>query len=216
MRSEFVLAIALIAQVLVGCERSTTTPSGGRSIPGQKQAAVNNVITDACTTSPLLAKYTRGEFLSRPESGLILMKLTADLHSLDCGAPDCYGTHLDVQLHVSPQSAQCWLQSAVVHAENFYCPDMKPHLSAENLRIRTSRYLFKSQSIDLSNPALMKLVLRGENSQEALVLLRDDLYYFEEVTPGGTLHTRLPGDEDNEKSCCWGASSSELLRMGTE
>ncbi|MFZ2268109.1 MAG: hypothetical protein WAV95_11095 [Azonexus sp.] len=158
-----------------------------------------------CATPPFLSKYDAAGLLRPLPGGKIALELVADLHSADCGAPDCYGTKLGIVMTMRRQGAACVVGDIRVRSTDFYgkgCenPDRAGHSRLES-------YVTEGGRIDIANPQRKSLTLRSKNGRRAIVLLADNFFYFTEVKPGGVLHTRLPGDDD-EDSCCWGSSSA--------
>lgn len=172
-------------------------PASTSSMPAhgpEKNVIAKNAVIDACSSSAFLARYSKAGSVSRPAANLIQLKLNADIHVLDCGAPDCFGTRLEALLVVFPENDRCMLQSATVKSENYnQCTGSKRYVTPEETMQRTDEYIFGTQSIDISSKKLKKIVLRSKTTAEALVLLRENFYYFVAVKPDSILRTRAAG-----------------------
>lgn len=138
--------------------------------------------------------------------GVIELRFTADLHTADCGAPDCYGTWISI--HMEPILAgSCKYNNAVVETEDFdrcgiEMDDQKPGKVTET-------FFSSKGSFDLEDPQLIDVRFLSKSKTRAILISLQNLFYYENMKPGGKLNTRLPGDEDNEEECCWGASTSQ-------
>ena len=49
-----------------------------------------------CGHLPLLERYAAAGLVQYAPEGKIVLQLVADLHFADCGAPDCYGTYINL------------------------------------------------------------------------------------------------------------------------
>jgi len=168
-------------------------------------SAIAGDVQKSCHVLPLLARYESAGMLQRAPDGTISLRLTADLHFADCGAPDCYGTNILVTMTPSHDKDGCSIREALVRTQDFVETGCAPSGSAG--APRREIYFPDSGGFDLSDRAQEKLTLRGKDGRHAIVILRENFFYFDDATPGGTLRTELPGD-DAEETCCWGATSS--------
>lgn len=157
-----------------------------------------------CETPPLLRTYDAAGQLQHLPDGRLALQLVADLHSADCGAPDCYGTNLVIQMKLQKRGKACLIRDVLVSTREFFGPGCEHAASADNFR--QEKYTHGRRQRDLANPQLKKLTLRNRDGGRAIVLWPENFFYFPEVKPGGILHARLPADDD--ESCCWGSSSS--------
>lgn len=159
-----------------------------------------------CASSPFLKRYLRSGMANMTPGGVIELRFTADLHSADCGAPDCYGTR--IRIYMEPTAAgSCKYSNAVVETEDFdHCGiEMEGRKSGKV----TETFFSSKGTFDPGDPQLTEVRFFSKSKTRAILISRQDLFYYENVKPGGKLNTRLPGDEDNEEECCWGASTSQ-------
>lgn len=159
-----------------------------------------------CVSMPLLATYEKAGMLQRTPDGIMTLQLVADLHTADCGAPDCYGTNIAIAVKPDAGESRCVIRAALVNTTDYFEEGCGPSERVEEHRRET--YMPDEVPADLSNSSLAKLTLRNKDGTRAIVLLPDNFFYFDNVTRGGVLHTRLPNENDNEDACCWGATSS--------
>lgn len=170
-------------------------------------ARAGDVQRDECASLPLLGRYERAGLLNRSSSGKVVLRLIADLHFADCGAPDCYGTNITLTLELVAGSGGCSARVATINTQDFAepnCGEFDSHTSPV-----TETYEVMGDQIDLSSQNLEKLTFRNKSGSKALVILRQNFFYFDDVAPKGILREELPGD-DAGKSCCWGATSSKV------
>jgi hypothetical protein len=93
---------------------------------------------DACSAPALLVRYVEFGMVARTAAGRIRLKLDANLHGIDCGAPDCYGTRLEVDLSVKAQGTRCVLGGIKVRSrEHIECSDAP--LGPEDRKAMTPR-----------------------------------------------------------------------------
>jgi hypothetical protein len=157
----------------------------------------------ACERLPLLERYARSGLAERLPDGRMRLSVRTDLHAADCGTPDCYGTNLTAIFRLSPEGAACHVREVDVNAKESGCgiPEEEPP---------RSETFFAQGASDLADPTLEKLTLMSRTGELALVILHDNLFYFDDVKPGGELYTRLSNDTGDAERCCWGASMSEV------
>lgn len=167
------------------------------------QAAENTGISP-CSMAPLLESYAEAGFLHWGEDSVEL-KLTADLHSADCGAPDGYGTEISVMFELKEDGSSCHVMRATVTTKDFMPPD---YGAIDAREYEAAEFAFEPSTTDLLDAELSRLTLRNHDQRRAIVLLPGDFFYFEDVTEDGELRTTLdPGDSENT-GCCWGAASA--------
>ncbi len=159
-----------------------------------------------CEVMPLFARYHDAGLLSHKPNGTISLKIVADLHSADCGAPDCYGTNIVITMNPSTEGRGCIVRDVLIQTQDFVNAGCESLGEVDEPRQET--FFPEGGRANLSEPTLKKLTFRNKDGTRAIVLLRENFFYFENVTRGGVLRTELPGDDDDE-SCCWGATSSE-------
>ena len=165
----------------------------------------------ACETPPVLRHYAELGRLQQMPDGRLALQLVADLHAADCGAPDCYGTNLNISMKLQKRGKACVLRDVLVSTSEFFGQGCADAAGADHSRQES--YATKGKPVDLADPRLKKLTLHNKSGRRAIVLLPDNFFYFPKVVPGGVLHTHLPSDEDDEKSCCWGSSSANVSLM---
>jgi hypothetical protein len=157
-----------------------------------------------CAQIPLLENFFRFE-KARMAGKILEISLNATQHAQDCGALDSYGTEILLRLELEPTKFQCLVRDAEVVTRDWSWE------SAHKSGQRSEMFRVSAWPIDLTNPSLGKLTIYSRSGDRALVILPDTFFYFEGVRPGGVLHTKLAGDEDDETtSCCWGASQNHL------
>ena len=157
-----------------------------------------------CATLPLLDRYEQAGLLSRSGDGELQLHLVADLHSADCGAPDCYGTNVVIRMKPVVSHSQCLLKTAIIKTQDFSEPNCGVPESSPST---TESYVIPEGGVDLGKAGLEEVTLQNSSGTRALVIKRQNFFYFENVTADGVLHTELPAE--NESGCCWGATSSE-------
>src|SRR6188508_339221 len=77
---------------------------------------------DACSELPLLKRYFETGVARRLGPAEVRIQTNADLHSADCGAPDCYGTALNMVVGLQALGGRCEIKSARLRAESFAGP----------------------------------------------------------------------------------------------
>jgi hypothetical protein len=163
---------------------------------------------EPCGSLPLLSRYVRAGIAARTDEGDVTLSLTADRHSADCGAPDCYGTKILLTLRLRAEDGDCVVQGGQAQAVDFFglgCEDF-----ASTSKAAAYDYEVESRAADLSDPALRQLTLRDVSAGNAVVLLPQNFFFFEGVTQNGVLHTYLDPSGTEDTGCCWGASSAML------
>ncbi|MHA7630162.1 hypothetical protein [Corallococcus sp. M7] len=155
-----------------------------------------------CAQAPLFQRYARSGMVESLPGNKVRLTAVADVHSADCGTPDCYFTRVRAVFHFA-EGKDCRVREVEVSTEDGGC---RP----KNERAPKRKEAFFPQGpADVADPALAQLTLRTRKADRALVLLPRNLFYFEDVKPDAPLHTTLPTGEAGEDACCWGASIAE-------
>ena len=167
-----------------------------------------------CTKSGYFTTYAReGLVLASYESTLVL-DVPVDVHSRDCGAPDCYGHSMTLTLKLRQVGEQCEIVSATASASPFnQCNSRYP----EPVRQPWTNDFAVKGTPDLLDDRLERIELLDAKRREALLLLRDGYYFYEDVDASSKLRAELdPVDEEldpaDPDSCCYGYSSSASQR----
>jgi hypothetical protein len=188
--------MTITAAVLVAIIASASVASDGRR--------------DACSELPLLKRYFESGVARRFGAQQVRIRTSADLHTADCGAPDCYGTTLDLMVNLQPLEGRCEIKSARLSVESFAGAGCEHFEVGKNIEVIT---LASSQpGVDLGQASLDSLTFLERGGRRALLLKPLNLLYFDNVEPVGVLHDQLP--VGSEQDCCWGASSSQMI-LGT-
>ncbi len=159
----------------------------------------------ACATLPLLDRYDQAGLLSRSGDGELQLYLVADLHSADCGAPDCYGTNIVVRIRPIADRSRCFVKTAIIQTQDFVEPNCG--FSDPVASSVMESYVVLEADADWGNGNLERVTLQNRSGTRALIIMRRNFFYFENVTAHGVLHMELPAEDEN--GCCWGATSSE-------
>jgi len=161
-------------------------------------------VSHPCQSFPLLASYEEAGALSRVSEGEVRLSLNADLHSADCGAPDCYGTDLELTLRLKAEGRRCLVEGARAKAVNYLGQGCEEFVSW--VATKSFDYVVEPPGADLSDLNLEKLTLRDPAAGGALVVLPGNFFYFDEVTEPALLRTSLDPGGLEDSGCCWGAS----------
>jgi len=104
-------------------------------------------------------------------------------------------------------AGSCKYSNAVVETEDFNrCgTEMEGQKSGKV----TETFFSGKGTFDLGDPQLIEVRFLSKSKTRAILISLQNLFYYENMKPGGKLNTRLPDDEDNEEECCWGASTSQ-------
>ncbi|WP_147448721.1 hypothetical protein [Corallococcus terminator] len=169
-------------------------------------------MASACASVPLFQRYARMGMVDTLPEGQVRLSVVTDAHSADCGTPDCYFTRVKAVFHLSAKGGECRVREVEVSTEEGGC-------IPEDQRSppRRESYFVKGAA-NLADPKLTRLTLRTRKGDRALIILPDNLFFFEDVKPGATLHTTLPSGDADEPECCWGASiaTSHFLEEGAK
>ncbi|MBN9686185.1 MULTISPECIES: hypothetical protein [unclassified Corallococcus] len=171
------------------------------SVPGEAPRAAAPVASP-CAQAPLFQRYARSGMVESLPGNKVRLTAVADVHSEDCGAPDCYFTRVRAVFHFA-EGEGCQVREVKVSTEDGGC---RPQ--GERAPKRQEAFFPKGPA-DVADPALAQLTLHTRKADRALILLPKNLFYFEDVKPGASLHTTLPTGEAGEDACCWGASIAE-------
>lgn len=164
-----------------------------------------------CESLPLLSRYVEAGVVSRTSSTNVTLWLDADLHSADCGAPDCYGTRITLALGLREMGGRCMVNRARAVAVDYAGRGCGSYgIPTGSARFK---YVADPQESDLADRSLRQLVLRDDDGGGAIVLLSDNFFYFDAVTEDGVLRTELIDDVEDYDDCCWGATSAMLLHF---
>ncbi|MFY1830602.1 hypothetical protein ACN47A_32110 [Myxococcus fulvus] len=158
--------------------------------------------TSDCAKASLFERFARGGMVESLARGDVRLSVMADVHSADCGTPDCYFTRLQAVFRFEAGQG-CQVREVEVFTEDGGCGQGAAFDPPKQ------ETFFPEGTADLSASTLGQLTLRTRPGDRALVLVPRNLFYFADVKPGAPLHTSLPAGEDGEDECCWGASVAE-------
>lgn len=171
------------------------------SVPaGGPQAAAPEL--SRCAQARLFQRYARSGMVESLPGNKVRLTAMADVHSADCGTPDCYFTRVRAVFHFA-EGKGCHVRQVEVSTEEGGC-------IPEGERAPPKREAFFPKGpADVTDPALGQLTLRTRKADRALVLLPKNLFYFTDVKADAPLHTTLPTGDEPDDACCWGASIAE-------
>ncbi|MCP3064291.1 hypothetical protein LXT21_36520 [Myxococcus sp. K38C18041901] len=155
-----------------------------------------------CSKSSLFERFGRGGMVESLPGNDVRLSVMADVHSADCGTPDCYYTRLQAVFRFEAGPG-CQVREVEVFSEDGGCSQ------GAAFDPPTQETFFPEGAADLAAPTLGQLTLRTRRGERALVLVPRNLFYFTDVKAGAPLHTSLPAGEEGEDACCWGASVAE-------
>jgi len=200
MRSRFVLG-ALLWSAVAAAAAENPSPSVAE-----------------CKKARYFSAYAReGSVLASDDSSLVL-DVPVDVHSQDCGAPDCYGHSMTLTLKLRQIGERCEIVSATASASPFnVCEGYFP----EPVALPWNNDFAVKGAPDLLDDDLERIELLDAKRREALLLLRDGYYFYEDVDASSKLHPDLdPVDDEldpsDPKYCCYGYSSSASRRWPRE
>jgi len=154
-----------------------------------------------CVSRTFFDNYAHHGLVVASTENFLVLELPVDLHQTDCGAPDCYGHTMTLTLDLSPDAGTCMLVEARASAKTFECGGP----GEQTPREWTNTFTW-GKPTDLASPELERLELRDPKRREAVLLLRDGYFFFENVDARSKLIPALASDEDTE--CCYGYTSS--------
>ncbi|MFP2906248.1 hypothetical protein ACLESD_14510 [Pyxidicoccus sp. 3LFB2] len=169
-------------------------------------------VTSACAQLPLFQRYARMGMVETLPGGVVRLSVVTDAHGADCGTPDCYFTSVKAVFHLSTKGGECRVREVEVSTEEGGC-------IPEDQRSPPRRESFFTKgAANLADPKLQQLTLHTRKEDRALVILPDNVFYFEGVKAGAPLHTTLQTGAEGEPECCWGASiaASHFLEEGAK
>ena len=161
-----------------------------------------------CGSAPILKNYLDAGMAMRSSAGGITISFNADTHFADCGAPDCYGTHVTIVINPS-KDGLCAIEQVEVDTLGYNnCEDTSKKFPEEKQERVVETYFPSNGPLRLTEPNLTKITLYNQSKTKAVVILESSAYYFEEASPNGVLRAELQGEDDNGEMCCWGAAAS--------
>jgi hypothetical protein len=162
---------------------------------------------DACGHLPFFNVYEQARALRRGDGATLVLDVDIDLHGADCGAPDGYGHDMELTLWLEPREGRCEILAADASASGWgFWGEALPPTWVNTFAVQGKP--------NLGDKELARIELRDEAKQQALVLLPENYYFFEDVPRGAALHPRLMGEEDT--GCCYGYTSADSERWSTE
>lgn len=170
--------------------------------------SAHNQVMSACARPIFLKAYEQAGLVEHKSDDTILLYLDADQHSADCGAPDCYGTKLIINMKSLAVGQKCVIRNVQVRTLDYFGAGCKE--AGATKKPHSDRYRQWRGHANLNNPSLNKLTLRSKDRTHAIVLLKNNFFYFDQVAKNGVLHTQLQSEDDADSKCCWGATSSHM------
>jgi len=171
-----------------------------------------------CKKSGYFTAYARGGLLLSSDESSLVLDVPVDVHSQDCGAPDCYGHSMTLTLKLHQVGERCEIVSATASASPFN--QCEGHFPEPVARPWNNEFAVKGAP-DLLDDDLARIELLDAKRREALLLLRDGYYFYEAVDASSKLRPELdPADDDLDPSdpnnCCFGYSSSASRKWPRE
>jgi hypothetical protein len=153
---------------------------------------------DPCRALPLLVRLG---LPSNAGPGPVVLDVVADIHTPDCGAPDCYGTTLHVDLDVAPVGTRCLVRAASVRSQDWV------HCTGDEKEEPAHTDRFTAEPVDLADLHAARLLFRSEDGARALLITAGGVFWFDRVVPGAPLHESVPPEDADPTDCCWAAEA---------
>ena len=169
-----------------------------------------NAASDPCASLPLLARWERNGLARRTPGNGVHVSLAADIHAPDCGAPDCYGTDIRIELTVVARANGCFIDGALIRTREY----VRCGSREDTEGVRTAAAFLVEGTPDLASRALERVTFRSADGRKALVVRPAGAFWFDEVERGHPLQESPMPDEAKRGSCCWATamSAAQLAR----
>ena len=162
-----------------------------------------------CKDDKFLERYTAiGATEWAADGNGLVLNLTADLHSADCGSPDCFGTKIRLELALDRDEGRCGIAEATMRTEGF-ASERFGEVPVED--IKAGPVSVEPENADLQDQGLSQWVFREKPEGRALMLTPEIMFYYEHVGPDDELKPGVDPGELEDDGCCWGASSAVML-----
>ncbi len=167
-----------------------------------------------CASSEYFIAYAREGLVRASSESSFVLDVPVDVHSADCGAPDCYGHSMTLMLELRHVGERCEIVSAKASATPFNSCDRFPGQVSHPW---TNDFAVKDAP-DILDDHLMRVELRDVQRREALLLLPDGYYFYENVDESSKLRPELDPVKDfaDVDNCCYGYSSSASQRWQSQ
>ena len=195
-----------------GVACAVTGGATGAQSPPESDLTSPSVV--GCTSSGFFTAYAREGLVRASSESLLVLDVPVDVHSADCGAPDCYGHSMTLTLELRHIGERCEIVSAKASASPFN--NCEGHFPEPVSHPWTNDFAVKDAP-DLLDDGLERVELRDARRREALLLLPDGYYFYEDVEASSQLRPKLDPVEAEVDSaaidnCCYGYSSSASQR----
>jgi len=132
---------------------------------------------------PFLSAYFCSGHMEFIDDNHIKLNLKADSHFCDCGAPDCFGTNIEVHFYLSTIPGKCILKSVQVKLDDYnHCVE-----GEIDEKIELKPYKLSSGEINLYDPNLFKIEFRNDENQKGIILERRNFTYYSKFPPNAVL-----------------------------
>lgn len=173
---------------------------------------------EGCLRSQYFTAYAQEGLVRAADKSSLVLNVPVDVHSADCGAPDCYGHNMTLTLELRQIGERCEIVSARASATPFN--GCEGHFPGSVSQPWTNDFAVKGAP-DLLDDRLVRVELRDIGRREALLLLRDGYYFYENVEEFSTLRpeldpAELESDPTDVNNCCYGYSSAASQRWPRE
>lgn len=146
---------------------------------------------------PFFSLYERQKAARCDGEGNPTLHLRVDLHSPDCGAPDCFGHEMEVKMNVLRRNGKSALAGAISKNTTFTCTsDTAGALVAG---IHPVNVFIPLHAADLSDPKLEKIILYDSTRNQALVLHRQGYAFYENGLPPENDRSPEGATEESER-----------------
>jgi len=145
----------------------------------------------ACSELPFLRVYERAGALKQRDGGAIVLDLPVNVHSADCGAPDCWGHEMELTLRLGAKQGRCEVVAAIGSARPFN----ECGVTMDGPTSPWTNTFSALGAADLAAPNFARLHLHDAARNEALVLLPSEYFFYVHVTATTPLKHELEGEQ---------------------
>lgn len=156
--------------------------------------------------------YYKSNKIIKESDSLYKINLIGDLHFADGVSADCFGTKINISMNVHREGNKCILDSTIVKTKKFFDSGCNFPNSANDTLEKQGRYIAHKLNIDLCDTTIDKITFWNTNDLGALVLLKDDFFYYEQAKRGDLLVLRLENENDTiSPNVHYGVTGNSIL-----
>lgn len=169
----------------------------------------------SCSRLPFFDFYRNARLITADEPNNVRLQIHIDYHTgAGCMAPDGYGTDLIIALRLRAEDSGCFIERAQVRAVDWGLPPDPKANPPSDRKLRFDLSPFDVlEHVDLTRTDSTAVPIHSPSHGVSALIRRTGVLWYEQTRRDSVLQTRVD-TQDEEKGCCWPATSTYYREYG--